>query len=871
MSEPAQKGSSPEPRAPWWRRRAFLALAALIALALAVRAALPWAIARTIESQARSQLGLPVRLGNVDLWIVRGAVALEDLVVGRKGEGPAAAAAEPNAATALLRLRRLFVDLDWSDLLERRVHLRELALDAPSIRVERDAEGRIDPLGPPAPADELPPEPSAEEPSEPWTFALDRFDLRELTLELADLATRSTPLEFALGGLSLSDVSVAGTELGLGGIEIQSPVLRVDRAFAFESPPGGSEAASGEQPPDESAEEAEALAYAIERIGIADAAFTLRTDAGPIDLRIRLSAEKVSARSGELFPVDLELGIGGGKLALKGRLGLNPLAYEGRLVYSDLALPPLGVAARPELAEWVRSCRAEGDLAVDLRTVRAGDAEPGLRLAGTLGVRELLLADPSGEEVSLGWKELEVVAREVFVPLAAEGEPARATRVALERVRLVEPDVLYTLPASSLERLLAGGDAEEPPASEGAPPTPAPAAPGEAEATPASPPVELGVDAFELVGGRVRFRDTSVSPPFEAHLRDLAIAVQEAGFPEPHARHVRSTGIIPEAATFSLVGGLEKGSGTFRFELERLALPAFDPYAAGAGYRLARGEASLTSAVRIRGARTEADNQLVLHRLDVASRDAGDFEERFGIPLDLALALLRDPQGDISFGIPVVLDESGTHTGLAAIVAGALRQALVGALSSPLKLVGAVLPGGDGGEASLAPLAAAAGQAALTPDAAPRLESLAELLASRPALGLRLAGRAGPADRPLVAEQILVERAVAGEAWPELEGAGFLERRRVVQALAARGRGESAALSPEDQALLARYAAAVEIPPERMQDLARRRAEAVRDALASSHGIDTARLALAEAVEEGDPAVVIELAVARAASPASVR
>src|SRR5262245_58382713 len=176
MSGPAEQGSSPETRVPWWRRRAFAVLALLVGLALAVRAALPWAIARTIESQARSRLGLPVRLGNVDLWIARGAVALEDLAVGRKAEGPAAAEAEPDPATALLRLRRLFVDLEWGDLLERRVHLRELALEAPSIRVERDTAGRIDPLGPPPPADEAPPPPSAAEPSEPWTFALDRFD-----------------------------------------------------------------------------------------------------------------------------------------------------------------------------------------------------------------------------------------------------------------------------------------------------------------------------------------------------------------------------------------------------------------------------------------------------------------------------------------------------------------------------------------------------------------------------------------------------------------------------------------------------------------------------------------------------------------------
>lgn len=813
---------------------------------------LPWAIERAVEWQAPSRLGIPVHLGNVDLWLLRGAVAVEDLVVGAVSEGPA----EPAPGRELLRLRRLYVHLDWTDLFRRRVHLRELALDAPAIRVERDAQGRIVVPVPPAPAEPAPPAAEPAQPSPPWTFALDRFDLRELALVLADLASGNTPAEFALARLSLSDVSVAGSALGLGGIEIESPVLRIDRDFAFAGAPGPG---AGEEPEAASPDAGEPLAYEIERVDIANAGFTLRTGAGPIDLRVRLEAEKVSARSGELFPVSLELGIGDGKLSLVGKLGLNPLAFDGRLAYSDLALPPLSVAARPELAAWVRSCRADGDLSVELRSVRVGDREAGLRLGGTVAVSELRVADPSGEEVSIGWKQLEIVAREVFVPIAAEGEPARATRVALERVRLVEPDVLYTLPASSLDRLLAGGDAGESAASEGAPPAPDPAVPLEPGAEAAAPPVEIGLDAFELVGGRVRFRDTSVSPPFETRIRELAVAVQGAGFPEPHVRSVRATGIIPDAATFSLVGGLEKGSGTLRFELERLSLPAFDPYAAGAGYRLARGEASLTSSVRIRGALTQADNQLVLHRLDVSSKDAGDFEERFGIPLDLALALLRDPAGDISFTIPVALDESGVRIGIGAIVAGALRQALVGALSSPLKLVGAVLPGGGGGEPALAPLEALPGRAALAPGSEPRLEALAKLLASRPMLALRLRGRAGPGDRPLLAEQILVEQAVAGAEWPEIEDAGFLARRRLVQALAARGRGEGAELSPEDAALLARYVAAVEVDPERMRQLAQLRSEAVRDELVSAHGVDARRLSLGEAPAPGEPAVVLEL------------
>jgi hypothetical protein len=437
------------------------------------------------------------------------------------------------------------------------------------------------------------------------------------------------------------------------------------------------------------------------------------------------------------------------------------------------------------------------------------------------------------------------------------------THIALERVSLVEPDGRYTLPASSLAELLGGGEAAAetgPEAAAEAGPEAAPEAEPAAEPAPAAAAVEFTLDTLEVKGGRARFSDRRVSPAYDTRVRDLSVAASDVRFPELGVRTLRVKGIIPDATRFDLRGGLDPKSGELRFELERLALPPFNPYAAGAGYKVG-GDASLTSTVEIRGTTYRAENELVLHKLDVSTQKQGEFEGQFGIPIDLALALLRDPQGDIRLPIPVTVDEKGAGLQVGAVVRGALKQALVGALSSPLKMVGAVLPGGGGGKPALEPLAAVAGGDALAPDAQARLAPLAELLASRPALGFRLAGRTGLEDRPVVAEQILVERAVAGEDLPQVEDAGFLARRRVAGALASRGRGESEELSPEDQALLERYKTALQIPPERLAALARRRAEVVRDALAS-HGIDARRLELAEPGEADAPGVLLEFIAA---------
>jgi hypothetical protein len=82
----------------------------------------------------------------------------------------------------------------------------------------------------------------------------------------------------------------------------------------------------------------------------------------------------------------------------------------------------------------------------------------------------------------------------------------------------------------------------------------------------------------------------------------------------------------------------------------------------------------------------------------------------------------------------------------------------------------------------------------------------------------------------------------------------------VTGALEDRARGEAGELDAEDQALLARYVAAVTVPPERLAALARARAEALRDALAAQHGVDPARLDVAGPAPDGAPGVVVELA-----------
>ena len=197
---------------------------------------------------------------------------------------------------------------------------------------------------------------------------------------------------------------------------------------------------------------------------------------------------------------------------------------------------------------------------------------------------------------------------------------------------------------------------------------------------------------------------------------------------------------------------------------------------------------------------------------------------------------------------------------MGAIIASALKQALLGAVTAPLKMLGAVFGGGDdeegGGGFAIAPIRSVAGSADLASDASARIDGLAKLLADRPTMGLLLRGRTGPEDVPLVAEQMLVERVAAGDGLPDLDDAGFLARRRVSQAFERKGKGGKTKLEGEDQALYDRYVASVEVPAARLDALAKQRADKARTLLLEK-GVAATRVTVGDREAEGESAVVL--------------
>ena len=972
LAKPEGSGGAAKRR----RRWPWITALAVVGLLVALRVALPTIVERGAAYGSRYWLGLPVRIDNADFSLLDGRIVLEGVGVGATPDGiePGAAALEPptiDAATALLHLDRIALQLSWRELMRGSVHLSELTLEGPSVRVLREEDGNIDPLRharPVAPAVAEEPAAVEEEPSEPWPVVIDTFALHTPNVLVVDPPSGENLLEFSLESFSLDHVTAKGGDFALGGVGIEGPVLRVRRDLVLARPvapgaaantkpavvvvlsaPGEASVpataavapASPEVPPsvvaipaspepspsvaaipppvadpsvatvDPSATKAaaaptsgEAVApaasatapppaaapgYRIEKIDIARATFTWVTDAGPLDVAIGLHASGITADQGERFPLDLQLDIAKGHVGLVGEVGILPPSYKGKFSWSGLPFPPLLLASLPELAAWLRSADSTGELMVEA-DVAGQSGPPSLRLSGRTTVETLAIADPGQKEFALGFKQLEVVMREVVVPLPEEGKPARTTVADLEVVRLLEPKIRYTHPSPALNAIL------------GIPaPSTAPAAPGtgaakgnpdtakneatnskvagakqadkgsavqpsNAAADPTAtvaappPPVDVSIGLLELSAGDLEVTDTTVQPSATSFVHELFATAKKVHFPDPSAESISVRAILPKASALTVDGHLAAGNvGEFNLTLQKLDLPVFNSYALAAGASLEAGQASLKTKVKLKGAIIQVDNDLVLRKLGVSMRDPSSFERSFGMPIDLALALLRDPSGNISLKIPVRVDEKGTTVSMGAIIASALKQALLGAVTAPLKMLGAVFGGDDeeeGGGFAIAPIGSVAGSADLASDASARIEGLSRLLADRPTMGLLLRGRTGPQDVPLVAEQMLVERVAAGDGLPDLDDAGFLARRRVSQALERKGKGAPTKLEGEDQVLYDRYIASMQVPAARLDALARQRAEKAL-ALLLGKGVAATRVTVGDREAEGEAAVVL--------------
>lgn len=293
--------------------------------------------------------------------------------------------------------------------------------------------------------------------------------------------------------------------------------------------------------------------------------------------------------------------------------------------------------------------------------------------------------------------------------------------------------------------------------------------------------------------------------------------------------------------------------------IDGLALTTLSPYARRhIGYPLDGGTLDAKLHYSISDRRLEARHGLTLHE-PVFGERTGDADGE-ALPLDFALALLRDADGVVALSLPVAGSLRDPDFSIGALLAESFGELVGQVVAAPFERLASLV---DASADKLAQVGFAPGSARLGEQAVGSLGMLARALGQRPGLELRIAGMAdGNGDRDALArhqfERMLKARKVRGQGgsvgnldavtigrgeYPLLVDALFREASLPLPT-GRDGRPRDIGVSEKAKALIA----TVPVGDSQLVDLAQDRAQAVRRWLADQGGIDPARLDVGEPV-----------------------
>jgi len=451
-----------------------------------------------------------------------------------------------------------------------------------------------------------------------------------------------------------------------------------------------------------------------------------------ITLHAQDIAAKVENASNDLKqPVKFSAGL---KLREGGQLSaLGSVVPAGAVLQADVKVQQLALApAQPLLAKYVRLKLAGGNLSTQGRLTmgaQAGAKASALRYAGAFNVAGLVLNEEDGD-LFAAWKN--VSADKLALSLAPNS-------LQIPELRIVEPDAKlliendHTFNASRLLVQPAGA------ASSSAKVT----APAPTAAAATADPFPVRIARVRVENGKLDFTDLSLRPQFGAKIHELNGVVTGLASNRDARAQVELDGRVDEFGLARIRGELNpfapRDNTDVNVVFKNVDMVSASPYTMKfAGYKIAEGKISLDLKYKVRNNKLEGDNHIVIDKLTLGERV--DSPDALKLPLELAIAILKDSDGRIDLGLPVSGDMSDPQFSYGSVIVKAIGSILGRIVTAPFRAL-AGLFGGSGGGEKLESIDFDPGSDKLLPPEREKIKQIAQVLAKRPQLKLVAPGQ----------------------------------------------------------------------------------------------------------------------------------
>ncbi len=417
-----------------------------------------------------------------------------------------------------------------------------------------------------------------------------------------------------------------------------------------------------------------------------------------------------------------------GAITAQGTARLTPLTAKLQIGLTNLDL----TAFQSYLDQFVRLGVVSGALNA-FGQARYQTTDPGAPLvsyAGGVSITNFLCTDQVAFKEFARWDQLSLAGIE------CELQP---NRFKLEEVTWVAPKASILIGADHRPNLaLILKPVEKAPAAGPGQPAPTQA---QAHAGPESFPVQVGTVRLERAS--CSFADESLQPRATMSVQELTGTIKGLSSVLNTTAEVDLAGKVDQQSPISIRGRINPLASDLLVDLfitnANTQLTSLTSYMEKyAGHPLNKGRVSTSLHYHIEGGELKAENKIGIDHLTLGPRNKSP--DATGLPVKLAVALLKDANGRIELDLPVQGRLDDPQFSLGPIIVKVLLNTLTKVVASPFKLLGALVGGGE--EMSFVEFVP--GSTNLVEGELDKLTKLNKALAQRPALNLEIEGAIDP-------------------------------------------------------------------------------------------------------------------------------
>jgi uncharacterized protein involved in outer membrane biogenesis len=547
-----------------------------------------------------------------------------------------------------------------------------------------------------------------------------------------------------------------------------------------------------------------------------------------VDLsELGVKLDNVTADPKAPIPASLEARINGGaELQASGTIVPNPSAAELAAKLSGLDLAPFARYALKMPGVELRrgAVGAEG-------RIRVGPGTPRLQYDGRVELTGLQVAGGGTDRLVACDRATVDGARVSVLP----------TKVRVAKVGLDGAFVKLDIDREGKVNL------REVFAAKGAPAATPPQAPDE--------PVPVAIGSVAIRNARAEYTDESVILPFGTKIHTINGSIKDLSTTSAAPATLALEGRISDTGYFKADGTMRIGAPLAATDatvvFRDVALPELTPYSAQfAGYSIETGTLDVDIHYRVKDGRLVGDHRVVAKDLTLGSKVEG--AKPPGLPVRLAIALLKDKDGRIDVDVPIEGTIDSPEFNYRSVFWQALKTIFANVAKAPFRAIGHLF-GADQEELEL--VGFPSGRSDLPAPEQEKLQKMAAELSKKAELALEIEGRYDPVlDADAIRRARLDQRIDAKrEAGADVES--IMEKLYAESFSPERLEAERQKFTPETQAglhdaLRSQLLEAQDVPKSDLEDLARARATAIATALTGTGGLDASR------VKVQDPAPV---------------